>query len=160
MYGVGAGRNGSYNSSHIQFEICEDTTDAAYTKEAYRTAAELCAYLCRAFEIPVEKIVSHNEAGLTGYGSRHVDPEHWWSLYGYTMDGFRQDVQSLLDGYEWEEEDAMRYNKVDELPGWAKPTVEKLIAKGLLNGDGSGLGLTSDMVRLLVILDRAGTFDK
>ena len=160
VYGVGAGRNGSYNSSHIQFEICEDTTDAAYTKEAYRTAAELCAYLCRAFEIPVEKIVSHNEAGLTGYGSRHVDPEHWWSLYGYTMNGFRQDVQSLLDGYEWEEGNTMRYNKVDELPGWAKPTVEKLIAKGLLNGDGSGLGLTSDMVRLLVILDRAGTFDK
>lgn len=160
LYGVGSGRNGSYNSSHIQFEICEDTTDAAYTKEAYRTAAELCAYLCREFEIPVEKIVSHNEAGKAGYGSRHADPEHWWILYGYTMEGFRQDVQNLLDGYDWEEEYTMRYNKLDELPGWAKPTVEKLISRGLLNGDGTGLGLTSDMVRLLVILDRAGTFDR
>ena len=160
LYGVGAGRNGSYNSSHIQFEICEDTTDGAYTKAAYRQAAELCAYLCKVFEIPVSEIVSHNEAAHRGYGSNHADPEHWWSLYGYSMDGFRQDVQSLLDGYEWEEEATMRYNKLEELPAWAKPTVEKLIEKGLLNGDGSGLGLTSDMVRLLVILDRAGTFDK
>jgi hypothetical protein len=160
LYGVGAGKNGSYNSSHIQFEICEDTTDAAYTKEAYRRAAELCAYLCKAFEIPVSEIVSHNEAAHKGYGSNHADPEHWWSLYGYSMNGFRQDVQSLLDGYEWEEEATMRYNKLEELPVWAKPTVEKLIDKGLLNGDGRGLGLTSDMVRLLVILDRAGTFDK
>ena len=159
VYGVGAGRNGSYNSSHIQFEICEDTTDAAYTREAYRTAAELCAYLCRAFEIPVEKIVSHNEAGRTGYGSHHVDPEHWWSLYGYTMDGFRQDVQRLLDGEEWEEP-PMRYDNLKAMPDWARPTVEKLVNSGLLNGDGSGLNLSEDMVRLLVILDRAGNFER
>lgn len=159
VYGVGAGRNGSYNSSHIQFEICEDTTDAAYTREAYRTAAELCAYLCRAFEIPVEKIVSHNEAGLTGYGSRHVDPEHWWSLYGYTMDGFRQDVQRLLNGETWEEAQ-MRYDNLEALPDWARPTVEKLVEEGLLNGDGSSLNLSEDMVRLLVILDRAGNFER
>ena len=104
LWGCGSGRNGSYNSSHIQFEICEDTTDPEYTKKSFYVAAELCAHLCRSFNIPVSKIVSHNEAGKTGYGSTHVDPEHWWNRYGYTMDGFRKEVQRLLDTAESEPE--------------------------------------------------------
>lgn len=97
LWGCGSGKNGSYNSSHIQFEICEDTTDAEYTQKAFKMAAELCAHLCKSFNIPVSKIVSHNEAGKTGYASTHVDPEHWWGLFGYSMDGFRKEVQRILD---------------------------------------------------------------
>lgn len=97
LWGCGSGRNGSYNSSHIQFEICEDTSDAVYTKKAYQAAAELCAHLCKSFNIHVSKIVSHNEAGKTGYASTHIDPEHWWGLFGYSMDGFRTEVQRILD---------------------------------------------------------------
>ena len=96
LWGCGSGKNGSYNATHIQFEICEDTTDKAYTKAAYETAVELCAYLCKAFDIPVNKIRSHREAHLDGYASSHVDPEHWWCLYGYSMDSFRDAVRKKL----------------------------------------------------------------
>jgi len=98
LWGCGSGKNGSYNSSHIQFEICEDTTDREYTIESYKMAAELCAHLCRAYSLPVSSIVSHFEAGKTGFGSNHEDPSHWWSLFGLTMDSFRSYVQRLLDG--------------------------------------------------------------
>ena len=158
LWGCGSGKNGSYNNSHIQFEICEDTTDPAYSRKAYREAAELCAHLCREFDIPVENIVGHGEAHKLGYASAHVDPEHWWVLYGMDMDEFRRDVQNLLNGYDVEEVDVVRYNKLSEVPDWARSTVRKLVDKGLLNGDGTGLGLTGDMVRLLVILDRTGVF--
>ncbi len=96
LWGCGSGSMGSYNASHIQFEICEDTTDREYTKAAYEAAVELCAHLCRAFDIPVSKIRSHRESYLDGYASAHVDPEHWWSLYGYTMDSFRAAVAKAL----------------------------------------------------------------
>ena len=96
LWGCGSGKNGSYNETHIQFEICEDTTDKSYTKQSYETAVELCAYLCKAFDIPVNKIRSHREAHLDGYASSHVDPEHWWFLYGYGMDSFRADVAKKL----------------------------------------------------------------
>lgn len=96
LWGCGSGMNGSYNATHIQFEICEDTTDKAYTKQAYETAVELCAYLCKVFDIPVNKIRSHREAHLDGYASSHVDPEHWWCLYGYSMDSFRDAVRKKL----------------------------------------------------------------
>ena len=65
----------------------------------------------------------------------------------------------IEDWKEFKEEIAMkRYNSVQELPTWARPTVQKLIDKGFLNGTDTGLDLTHDNVRMLVILDRAGVF--
>lgn len=55
-----------------------------------------------------------------------------------------------------------RYNTLAEIKKdcpWAVPTVEKLMRKGYLNGDGTGLDLSRDMLRLLVINDRAGCYD-
>lgn len=158
LYGCGTGRYGSYNSQYIQFEICEDTGDRDYTIKAYREAVELCAMLCKKFDIPVGNIVSHNEAHDLGYASSHADPEHWWNMYALTMDGFRRDVQNVIDGFDWEEVDEVRYNTVSEMPLWARDTIQKLINKGFLQGTGEGLGLTNDMIRMLVILDRAGVF--
>lgn len=158
LWGCGSGSKGSYNGTHIQFEICENTADIKYTTKAYRAAVELCAELCENFKIPINKIVSHNEAHKLGYASAHGDPEHWWLMAGYTMDGFRLDVLRVLDGGDWEV-DEVRYDKLENMPAWAKPTVEKLINKGLLNGTGAGLDLSQDMLRILVIQDRAGVFD-
>lgn len=53
------------------------------------------------------------------------------------------------------------YNYIDEnLPGWAYETVKKLCDRGFLKGDENGLGLTEDLLRILVINDRAGLYDK
>ena len=57
------------------------------------------------------------------------------------------------------EENEMIYDYMDEnMPSWAKPTVQKLLDKGYLLGEDGKLGLTWDMLRILVILDRAGMF--
>lgn len=53
-----------------------------------------------------------------------------------------------------------RYNTIEELPTWGKETVEKLLAKGYLNGTESGLDLSKEMLRILVITDRAGVYNK
>lgn len=54
------------------------------------------------------------------------------------------------------------YGYVDEnMPEWARPTITKLYQKGYLKGDTSGrLNLSEDMLRQLVINDRAGLYDK
>jgi len=57
-----------------------------------------------------------------------------------------------------EEEIELRFNKIEELPQWAQPTIEKLVREGHLRGTGSDLDLSMDMLRLLVIHDRAGVF--
>lgn len=55
----------------------------------------------------------------------------------------------------------MIYAWIDNnMPDWAKPTIEKLYNKGYLKGDEEGkLNLDMNMLRILVILDRSGAFD-
>ena len=65
-----------------------------------------------------------------------------------------------------EEENVERFNTVQQCPAWAQPTVEKLVKRGYLGGSGkkdeagnpADLDLSRDMLRLLVIQDRAGCF--
>lgn len=63
-----------------------------------------------------------------------------------------------LNGFEKEEEKEVRYNKVSEIPSWGKETVNKLIEKGVLKGDGNNLNISEDMLRILVINDRIGLY--
>ena len=96
-WGVGAGKNGSYNDSHIQFEICEDgLTNATYYKEAFQAAKELCAYLCMQYSISPDNIVGHYEAYQAGYGSNHGDPKNWMAKHNSSMKQFRADVAEML----------------------------------------------------------------
>lgn len=98
-WGVGSGSRGSYNASHIQFEICEDgLKDEAYYREAFALAARLCAYLCNVYGILPENVVGHYEAHAAGYGSNHSDPRNWQRKFGGSMEQFRADVITLMMG--------------------------------------------------------------
>lgn len=57
-------------------------------------------------------------------------------------------------------ENPMIYDYIDDnMPDWARPTIQKLVNKGFLQGDKNGnLGLTEDLMRMLVINDRAGAY--
>ena len=71
---------------------------------------------------------------------------------------FSQIVGAVRPTYD-KEVDEVRYNTVEECPSWARETIQKLIDKGYLGGNGQSLDLSHDMVRVLVIQDRAGNFD-
>ncbi|MBD5128430.1 MAG: CHAP domain-containing protein [Ruminococcaceae bacterium] len=95
-WGCGPGKNGSYNDTHIQFEICEDgLTDKSYFEAAFDLAAQFCAELMQTYpSIKLENIVSHKEACARGYASNHGDPENWLSKFGKDMNWFRDKVKS------------------------------------------------------------------
>lgn len=51
------------------------------------------------------------------------------------------------------------YEKLEDMPDWAKPTIKKLVDRKTLVGDGKGnLNLSEDVVKVLSILDREGVF--
>lgn len=99
-WGVGSGKNGSFNTSHIQFEICEDgLTDAAYFNKVWNAAVEYCVFLCEKFgfdPLGENVIVGHCEAYKLGYGSNHADPEHWFKKHGKSMTAFRSAVKAAM----------------------------------------------------------------
>ena len=98
-WGVGTGGSkGNWNTSRIQFEICEDgLTDETYFNKAFNTAIDYCVYLCQEFSIPVANIQSHHEGHLAEYASNHADCDHWLIKHGKNMDWFRSEVQARLD---------------------------------------------------------------
>ncbi len=55
----------------------------------------------------------------------------------------------------------MIYNYIDgNMPDWAKPTIKKLVKRGIIEGNENGERMfTDDLLRTLVIIDRAGLFD-
>ncbi len=56
-----------------------------------------------------------------------------------------------------EEEIAVIYETIDDIPEWYRPTIEKLIADGSIVGVGNNkLNLSDDVCRTLTILDRNG----
>ena len=182
----GSGKNGSGNNTHISFEICEDAlTDRNYFNKVYKEAVELTAYLCEMYSFNPLKdgvVICHSEGHSRGIASNHSDVMHWFPKHGKSMDTFRQDVYNKMNQQEEDEmteelksilnninsklasieavtTKKMIYNYIDKnLPDWATPTIQKLVRKGYLQGTGDGLNLDDTMLRLLVILDRAGVF--
>lgn len=152
-----------------------------FVKQTYQAAVELFAGFCKEFGWnPLEDgvILSHAECYQRGLGSNHGDPEHLWKALntGYTMDTFRAAVaEKLRERGQGEEETQVedgkekRYNTLGELKAdktaatYYLPTIEKLMAKGILRGKGGEgdetmLDLGEDAVRVLVTLDRAGVY--
>ncbi len=70
-----------------------------------------------------------------------------------------EDIDRKIDSLAEKVKEPMIYNYVDDnMPEWARPTIKRLEDNGILKGDGDGLGLTDEMLRILVICDRAGAF--
>ena len=155
---------GSANRTHIGVEMTEPSAGMTYAEAAeqiagtYHTAVELFAALCKQYGLdPAQDgvIIGHAEGHRRGVASNHADPELLWRTYdmGYTMDGFRRDVAEAMNENENEEDDDMvRYDSIDDVPGWAQDTVRALMDAGALGGVGGGnLDLSMDMIRGLVV---------
>jgi len=143
-WGCGSGSKGSYNNSHIQFEICEDAlNDEKYFNEAFALAIEFCQYLMDAFNIPVENVVSHKEANKKGYATNHGDCDHWLARFGKDMNWFR----SQLNEPSWKKEKQQpKQEVVAEIPKNGKVSYKvKITADSLNVRAGAGTKYKSSM---------------
>lgn len=140
--GDGKGKYGVTNSNSIGIEICINS-DSDRSK-AVANAIALTKELMAELNIPIERVVRHYDA------SRKMCPGTMAKNDWAEWKEFKQALNK-------KEEPAM-YNSIDEIPSWAKPTIQKLINSGCLNGTETGLNLSMDMIRMFVILDRAGVF--
>ena len=157
--------------SEATFQVLNHSKAVAHVEKATERMIDLFATLCTFHGLnPMTDIVSHREGNALGIASAHGDPEHLWKGLGmdYSMDHFRTDVADRMKG----EKDMTReevieiiqsqnkvFNTVEEVPEWGRPTVQKLMDKGIIEGTGKGLGLSFDFLRMLVVNDRVGLYD-
>ena len=164
---------GTANGTHIGIEMTEPASivytggaswrdldpaaTEAHVRGTYAAAVELFAQLCAQYALdPLADgvIISHAEGAARGIASAHADPTHLWREFGLTMDGFRADVAAkMAAGNTDEEDDMVRYDGIDDVPGWARGTIKEMIDAGLIAGTGGGnLDLSDDMLRMLYIM--------
>lgn len=121
-------------------------------------AVALARYLMAEWDIPMANLIRHFDVtgklcpGVFGWNDASGDTARW--------EAFKTMVNQPTVPVE-------RFNMVAELPAWAKPTVRKLCDYGYLrggetvydvNGRPADLDLSMDMIREMVINDRAGIY--
>lgn len=152
--------------------------EGAYSREFMpyvqkKAIAELIDYLKRNF-YPDAQIVGHREIGASDCPGKNyplAELKNYKAILNKESEDLTMTQYDELKGEisrlntvigEIKAAVPMIYDYVDgNLPDWAKPTVQKMISKGLLKGDENGrLGLTDELLRVFVVNDRAGLYDK
>lgn len=168
--GDGNGRYGINNENSIGIEMCINS-DGNRQKTIEQTIS-LVHELMIELNIPIERVVRHYDASRKNCPGS-MSKNNWAEWYefknrindkeGLTMSQYKElkSMMSKLSDKIDKIGNPMIYNYVDKnMPEYARPTIQKLINRGYLKGDSSGkLNLTDDMLRILVILDRSGSFD-
>ena len=165
--GDGSGRYGITNGNSVGIEMCINS-DGDYDK-AFANTVAIARELMQKLNIPIDRVVRHYDA------SRKNCPMSMSGSGWARWKQFKQKLSESEDEPMTNEERAkfnalvgaveklanpMVYNYIDDnMPTWAKPTVQKLVDKKALKGDGNGLGLTDELLRILVINDRMGLYD-
>ena len=166
------------NHKYIGIEMCHAESKADFEK-VWNNTLEIFAELMKKYGFSVKDITTHNEVSLKWGETDHTDPTGYFKKFGKTFEDFKRDLETKLNGgltmtqYEelkaeikaqktkLDKIDTYIYNYIDDnMPSWARSTIQKLVNKGILSGDGNGLNLNTDMLRMLVILDRVGVFGR
>ena len=127
------------NANSISIELCDTKKNGVYdfTETTMKNAADLVKLLMEKYTVPVERVIRHYDVTGKVCPKPFVDDEKAWKEF----------KERLVDNME------KRYNKISELPTWAKPTIQKLVNEGKI-ADGNKLDMSEDMLRVLVILNR------
>ncbi len=144
------------NANSIGVELCDDRRDGTVypTQATIDRALELVRRLMGKYGIPADRVIRHYDV------SGKLCPAYWCGT---------AEKDALWRSAFWDrltkEEETMetRYDTLDAIERaapWALDTLKKLMDKGCIRGDGTALDLSRDMLRLLVICDRAGCYSE
>lgn len=153
----------AHNESFIQIEMCHPDASGRIEEAVLEKVVWLCRELMKRYEIT--EIIRHYDVTGKKCPLWYVEhPEEWEALKGRIVEGeneMTEELERRLAAIEAVTVNRMIYNYVDEnMPEWARGTMQKLMDKGYLRGTDEGLGLDDAMLRILVMLDRAGAFEK
>lgn len=158
------------NSHTIGIHLSGDFEQAEPTAEQLDRCGALVADICERYGIPFDRdhIVGHGELMATSCPGTNLQASlDNGTIIGKAVFYYNQEhgidnaeeAPAEQDGGNQGGRGAERFNTVESLPEWAVPTIQKMIDKGLLNGNGENLDLSMDMVRVFVINDRSGLYE-
>lgn len=136
------------NGNSIGIEMCSrKRADGSYyiLPETVANAAALAREIMQRYGIDTDHVLRHYDVTGKRCPMPWVDDPAQWTAF--------QDMLSPKNTTTVEEDDDMvRYSKIEDVPDWAQDTVRALMDAGALKGDEHGcIDLSRDMVRGMVI---------
>lgn len=162
------------NSHTIGIHLSGDFEQAEPTSQQIEKCALLVADICERYGLPIDldTVVGHGYLMATDCPGRKLQAliddgtitgkAVWYYNQSNDVADCAPNNDSVVieqDGGNQGGRGMERYNTIDSLPEWAKPTIQKMIDKGILNGNGESLDLSLDMLRVFVINDRSGLYE-
>ena len=156
------------NSHTIGIHLSGDFEQAQPTSQQIEKCALLIADICERYGLPinVDTVVGHGELMATSCPGKNLQAllddgtltgkAIWY--YNQEHGIAEEETPAEQDGANQGGRSMERFNTIDSLPDWAKPTIQKMHDKGLINGNGNSLDLSLDMLRIFVVNDRAGLY--
>lgn len=166
-WAVGGARQSGYggsfygkakNSNSVSIEMCVKTKggqtanspDWYFTDETINAAVELTRYLMELYGVPAERVIRHFDVtgkfcpGVVGWNAPSGSESAWKD--------FKKRITQTK-----EDDDMTYYKTLTDVPASYRPTIKKLVDKGVLKGTGGGvLNVSEDFCRTMTVLDRLG----
>lgn len=132
------------NTNSIGVEICMNAKDGSIRPGSIDHGAQLVRTLMGRYGIPPGHVLRHYDVTGKHCPGPMVDNPALWEVFKTRL---------------MEDSDMIIYKKPADLPAWARPTVDKLIAHGSIKPEADGaVNISQDMARVLVINDREGLY--
>lgn len=167
--------NSCRNSNSIGIEMCSDWQNGEYviTMATQKRTVKLVQWLMEQYGVDINHVCMHWHVTHKSCPQPFVRHYEQWTNFLNMVKNKENDMTKAettaiaqseakkVAGNVAEEVYAKYnkvYNSIDEVPDWGKATIKKLVDKGYLKGNGKGLDLSEDLLRVLVINDRAGMY--
>lgn len=156
------------NSCSIGVELCSRKNKSGYyfVNRTMKNAAVLIAELMKRYGVPIENVIRHFDVTGKNCPAPFVENALWERFKDMLKEGEEMTAEEKerlvrLESAVAELKKEHIYHYVNELPTWARPTVQKLLDKCFFKGESDAdLNLPESLLRMMVINDRAGVYDR
>ena len=131
------------NGNSIGIEMCSrKRADGSYyiLPETVANAAALAREIMQRYGIDTDHVLRHYDVTGKRCPMPWVDDPAQWAAFLAMLTPEHQNEE--------EEEDMVRYSKIEDVPAWARSTIKEMMDAGLISGVGGGnLDLSADVIR-------------
>lgn len=149
------------NANSLGVELCSRKWGEKYyfTPETVKNAQQFVRSLMKRYGIPTENVVRHYDVTHKNCPAPFVeDAGAWQKFKAGLMEQEKEDNMTEKQVKQLIEQSKTVFDTEEAVPEWGRATIEKLTKRGLLRGEDGKLALTEEMLRVFVVLDRAGAF--
>nr|WP_302664403.1 N-acetylmuramoyl-L-alanine amidase [uncultured Agathobaculum sp.] len=149
------------NANSLGIELCSRKRGEKYyfTPETVKNAQQFVRSLMKRYGIPTENVVRHYDVTHKNCPAPFVEDAGAWQRFkAGLMEQAKEDNMTEKQVKQLIEQSKTVFDTEEAVPEWGRATIEKLTKRGLLRGEDGKLALTEEMLRVFVVLDRAGAF--